>query len=190
MAENQLVVEGRGRAPGPSPEKVELYCRHRVEGNSAAESIRKAYPTTRKWKAASVARKAHDFDKLEVVQQRLTELRRATMTFLDMRQERVMAEFAALGFSNFADVCDDDGQLMVMSKIPIHAQRAIRKYEQTRITDPDGNEIVKTVVEMHNKQPALNVLAEVVGMKKGQMNAKDAAKVNVTIAADGRPLPK
>jgi hypothetical protein len=97
---------------------------------------------------------------------------------LDISENRILAEYAAMGFSNIADVitCTDPSEI---TKLAPQTQRAIKKIKKTLSYDKDGNLVGESLdIEMHGKRDALDRVAEMKGYigkdkDKKQEKAKD-----------------
>ena len=103
---------------------------------------------------------------------------------LDISENRILAEFAACGFSNAADLFDDEGRMTHPKHAPPHVQRAIAQVDVKRYVegkDEEAQEVEILKIKMHPKLPALEKIAEL----KGMTAPKDPGQnrpVNVNIA--------
>lgn len=97
---------------------------------------------------------------------------------LDISENRILAEMAALGFSNLANYYDDNNKPKDINKLPPAAQRAIQKIKTKRYVERTGpgpedyEEVEIMQIELHPKLPALVRIAEI----KGMSAPKDAEK--------------
>lgn len=110
---------------------------------------------------------------------------------LDIRAERVMAEFAAIAFMDPIDVFDiNDGVMTVrnLDDIPPWARRAIASIKQKRTIDTDlagkETETIELEVKFHPKVQALTKIAEVKNMFKDHEKNKKP-RVNIDISFQG-----
>ena len=90
---------------------------------------------------------------------------------------RLSKEYALLGYSDLADYIDvgDDGsmQIKAFATLPKGLTRAIKKIrEKTVITESKDGELISKIstveFELHGKQPALDMIVELMGMKPNQ----------------------
>jgi len=107
---------------------------------------------------------------------------------VEVTQDRVVREIAAIAFSNIADVLDVDGQGEVsvrqLSQLTQRQQRAIESITQVKSeklsADSGVLETVRLTVKMHSKTTALRMLMDHIGM--------DAPKRMEHTGKDGEPI--
>jgi hypothetical protein len=112
---------------------------------------------------------------------------------LDISENRILAEMAAIGFSNAANLFNEHGVPKNIADMDIPTQRAIKKVvtkryiERTGAGDDDYEEVEVQTIEFHPKLPALQKIAEI----KGMCAPKDTDKyrpVNVNVNITGKSL--
>lgn len=104
---------------------------------------------------------------------------RYRMERLQITQDRVVEEYAALGFSNIGDAVDWDSggiRLKAKSEVPRSKQRAIMEITETR-----NNQGVTTKVRMHDKKGALDSMARHMGMFNDKLKVEHSVDVGQTI---------
>ncbi|WP_333609341.1 terminase small subunit [Arsukibacterium sp.] len=109
---------------------------------------------------------------------------------LDISENRILAEMAAMGFSNLAGYYAAGTQLKPLDELTPAQQRAIQKIKTKRYLERTGagpedfEEVEIMQIELHPKLPALKMIAEI----KGMSAPKDADKqrpVNVHVHVTG-----
>jgi phage terminase small subunit len=105
---------------------------------------------------------------------------------LDISENRILAEIAAIAFSNLADCEDEHGNTIDLAKLESHTQRAIKSKTSKRYLEGMGDEAVEVEIqkiEMHPKLAALKLLTEIKGMKaEKDKNAQRPVNVNVNVS--------
>ena len=127
------------------------------------------------------------------VQERVDYYRSMMAAKLDIRSERIMAEFAAIAFADPLDAFDIDesGYLQVKSldKMPPWARRSIMSIKSKRriLDGKDENDVIleeEIEVKFHPKVAALTKIAEIKNMFKEHEKNK-TPKVNIDISFQG-----
>ena len=112
---------------------------------------------------------------------------------LDISENRILAEMAAMGFSNVANLFNEHGGHKRIDQMDKATQRAIKKVKTRRYVerngpgDDDFEEVEIMEIEMHPKLPALQRIAEI----KGMAAPKDAERhrpVNVNVNISGKSV--
>lgn len=113
---------------------------------------------------------------------------------LDISENRILAEIAAIGFSNVANLFDENGAPKKISDMDIPTQRAIKKVvtkryiERTGSGENDFEDVEIQTIEMHPKLPALHRIAEIKGMCAQQKDAEKHRPVNVNVNVTGKSV--
>jgi len=107
---------------------------------------------------------------------------------IDISENRILAEIAAIGFSNLANMFEG-GTLKDIEEADKPTQRSIKSIKIKRYFSHDkekqpDHEVI--AVEMHPKLPALKELAEIKGMNQTEQNRP----INVTVNIDGKEAKK
>lgn len=124
------------------------------------------------------------------VAQRVDYYRSMADAKLDIRVDRLMAEFAAIAFLDPIDVFEvtDNGALIVRSlaDMPPWARRAIMSIKQTTRVLPGDDEIREDMLEIrfHPKVAALSKIAEIKNMFEDNNKAK-APHVHIDLTFEG-----
>ena len=118
----------------------------------------------------------------EVVQQAYEHHKYLFSQKLDISVNRVIAEIAAIGFSNKADT-QEKGKWLELHEMKEQTQRAIKRIH----TDKDG-EVID--IEMYPKMPALATIMEIKGMTEKNTNQPILVTVNIQGQADIKKLGK
>lgn len=107
---------------------------------------------------------------------------------LDISENRLLAEMAAMGFSNVANLYHENGHLKNLQEMDKASQRAIKKVKSKRYMERNGpdqddyEEVEIIEVEMHPKLPALTKIAEIKGMAAPKdPNLQRPVTVNVSV---------
>lgn len=88
---------------------MELFAQHVASGESQAESYRLAKPQSRKWKDATVWKRASEWMALGKVQGRVKEIQASYADRLAISHERVLKEIARLALFDPRRLFNDDG---------------------------------------------------------------------------------
>ena len=126
------------------------------------------------------------------VSERLDYYKSMAAAKLDIRNERIMAEFSAIAFSDPMDVFEvnDDGVMRVrtLEEIPPWARRAIMSIKQVTksLSRNNDEDVYETTLEIkfHPKVQALTKLAELKNMFK-ENNKSLAPKVHLDLTFQG-----
>jgi phage terminase small subunit len=154
----------------------ERFARLVVETGNATEAYRRASGS--KMKRAALSGNAQRLLKRTAVGLRLAELRAEVEKRTDVRTDRVVTELSRLAFSNILDflVITEGGQVSTdLSKITREQSAAIARIEtEVLLASPEslkaagvkgkGPRLLRTTVHLHDKLPALNMLAKHLGM--------------------------
>lgn len=113
-----------------------------------------------------------------------TAVQRARM---DVREDRILAELAAVGLSDPLDFFHPDGTPRQLDQIPAHARAAIREVSitQTQTVDPEGNVSTRGLhqYKLADKIKALDLLCRV----KGLMVAPELTQRPVVVIDMSKP---
>lgn len=110
---------------------------------------------------------------------------------MDISENRILAEMASMGFSNVAKLFNENGGHKRIQDMDKATQRAIKKVktrrylERTGPDDEDMEEVEIMEIEMHNKLPALQKIAEIKGMTAPK-DADQHRPVNVNVNITGK----
>ena len=110
---------------------------------------------------------------------------------IDISENRVLAEMAAMGFSNAANLFDDQGTPKNIANMDIATQRAIKSVTVKRYTERTGSgpddfeEVEIQKIELHPKLPALIKLAEIKGLAQ-EVDKNMQRNVEVTVNISGQ----
>ena len=105
---------------------------------------------------------------------------------IDISENRILAEIAAIGFGNLRDAVKD-GRFMDIEEMSEATQRAIKKIKVRRLVKKHGEEPEEILeIEMHPKQPALETIMKLKGMKQDNKNQP----ISVTVNIDGQSEKK
>jgi phage terminase small subunit len=166
----------------------EKYARARCEGLGPSDAYRKAGYSIHA-NPASMRQAAYTVEHRKHIQARIETLESVVLRKIDIAAPRIVAELAALAFSDVAELFDGNGELLSPDRLPEHVSRAVRKVTRRvkhRTWQRDGQDIVEvdteTSYEMHAKQAALDKLAEMQGITE----RSSGASVQVTINLEGK----
>ncbi|MDY7026356.1 MAG: terminase small subunit [Pseudomonadota bacterium] len=130
---------------------------------------------------------ASSLRKREDVQQLIEHFRAPVIKKLNIKRERILAEYASIAFSNVAEMFDSDGKMLALNAMPEHVQRSIKKVKIRRTSSADveqqtglAEDLIE--IELHDKQRALDKIAEI---NKVIDPKKAGGNVNVTINTGG-----
>ncbi len=104
---------------------------------------------------------------------------------LDVSFERVIAEYAAMGFSNITDIVDTNGGIKSLNDIDPAAQKAIKSIKVKNVFNPEtksNDEIIE--IQMHDKKGSLDKVAQLCGHMDDEEKQSNAP-VNVTFNING-----
>jgi phage terminase small subunit len=164
---------------------------YRVHGDKSA-AYRAAYDCKR-MKTSTVNRTAKAlFDKPHIAAI-MAQAREVQAQKLDISENRILAEMAAIGFSNAASLFNKHGAPKNISDMDVPTQRAIKKVvtkryiERTGAGKDDYEEVEVQMIELHPKLPALQKIAEIKGMC-AQKDTEKHRPVNVNVNITGKSL--
>ena len=105
---------------------------------------------------------------------------------LDISENRILAEYAAIAFSNIANLYDEAGNVKDLKDLDPAMQRAVKEVTVKRFKRHDTINI-----KLHDKQNALDKIAEL----KGMTAPKDAASqrpiaVQINVSGNGTVTTK
>lgn len=146
-------------------------------------------------KEATIHRRAIELFKKPHIAACLEQVREKQAAKLDISENRILAEMAAIGFSNAANLFDEHGRAKRINDMDIPTQRAIksvkvkRYIERTGSGDDDYEEVEIQTIELHPKLPALQKIAEIKGMCAPKDDGKHRpVNVNVNITGGSKAI--
>jgi len=166
-------------------QKRETFARLYVEYGDASKAYREAFPSSQGWKPESVHRKAHELLKDVKVLARIEELKKRRAQKLDISENRILAEIAAIAFSDVGELEDDQGGFKGLKSLNAATRRAVKSVKFKRYVEGKGEEaqlVEITHVEMHPKLQALEKICEIKGITAPP---KQDRPVNVTVNVTG-----
>lgn len=112
---------------------------------------------------------------------------------MDISENRLLAEMAAMGFSNIAKLFHDNGDMKKIAEVDEATQRAIKSVKTRRqivrngkeLDDYDEYEIQQ--IDLHPKLPALQQIADIKGMTKAK-DKEHERNVTVTVNIGGKDV--
>jgi hypothetical protein len=166
-------------------QKRETFARLYVECGDASKAYREAFPASLKWKDSAVWSEAEKLKKNPEVLLRISELKKKRSQKLDISENRVLAEIAAIAFSDVGELEDEQGGFKGLRNLSPATRRAVKSVRFKRYIEGTGEnarEVEIVQVDMHPKLPALEKICEI----KGIIAPKVAEKqVNVTVNVTG-----
>ena len=168
-------------------EKQLYFCRSYALSGDAVQSYSDAYGCTNK---KTTYTKAMNLLELEHILGCVAYFKDAQRKRMDIRDDRILAEYAAMAFSNVADLFDEDGNALPIKDLPEHTQRAIKKVKvsqvkQKKFEDANGEEIIleSSVVEIdfHDKQKSLDRIAEIQGLISKEEKTLPPAEIRISV---------
>jgi translation elongation factor EF-G len=167
--------------------KREAFARLYVEHGDASKAYREAFPSSQKWKDESVWQKSSTLLKDVKVQSRVEELKSKRSQKLDISENRVIAEIAAIAFQDIGEVEGEHGGFAGLKALKPATRRAIQSVKFKRYLErkKEGGfeEVEVTEIKMHPKLPALDKICEIKGITKPPIQA---GQVNVNINLKGK----
>jgi hypothetical protein len=167
-------------------QKRETFARLYVEYGDASKAYREAFPSSRQWKDSAVWKRASEMLKNGEVQGRIEELKKRRAQKLDISENRVLAEIAAIAFQDIGEIEGESGGFAGLKSLMPATRRAIQSVRYKRYLErkPDGEfEAVEiTEIKMHPKLPALEKICEIKGITAPP---KQDRPVNVTVNVTG-----
>lgn len=174
-----------------TPKQQAAVDHYRVHGDKSA-AYRAAYDC-KNMKQRTIQRQAITLFNKPHVAACLQHARQVQAQKLDISENRILAEMAAIGFSNAANLFNEHGAPKNIADMDVPTQRAIKKVvtkryiERTGTGDDDYEEVEVQMIELHPKLPALQKIAEI----KGMCAPKDTEKhrpVNVNVNVTGKSV--
>lgn len=153
--------------PALPPKQERFVAEYLIDLNASQAALRAGYSTR------TAGQQAHELLKKPEIASAIQRAKVKRAKRVEITQDRVLRELAAVAFSNVADVIEvsDAGEVSVrnLAKLPQRTQRAIESIKQVKSERlaPDGGEPLQTVrleIKMHGKNPALQRLCEHLGM--------------------------
>lgn len=166
--------------------KREDFARLYVEHGDASKAYREAFQSSRKWKNESVHRKAAELLKNVKVLARIEELMKKRAQKLDISQNRVLAEIAAIAFQDVGDLENENGTFRGVKNLPPATRKAVKTVKYKRYLERTGpgkegfEEVEVIELQMHPKLPALEKICEIKGITKLPINQRPV-EVNVNV---------
>jgi hypothetical protein len=165
--------------------KRETFARLFVQYGDASKAYREAFPSSIKWLDKTVWEAASRILKNSKVLARIDELKKKRALKLDISENRIIAEIAAIAFSDVGQLEGDDGGFKGLKALDPATRRAIKsvKYKRYLEGKGEGAQLVEvTSIEMHPKLPALEKICEIKGIIAPP---KQERPVEVTINVTG-----
>lgn len=107
---------------------------------------------------------------------------------LDISDARVIAEIAAIAFSDVGQLEGDDGNFMGLKKLDAATRRAVKSVKYKRVVEGKGEDVTVsqiTEIEMHPKLAALNKICEIKGITAPPVQQRPVeVNINITGNAD------
>jgi translation elongation factor EF-G len=167
-------------------QKRETFARLYVEYGDASKAFREAFPASQKWKDNVVWVKASELLKDGKVSVRIEELKKNRAQKLDISENRVLAEIAAIAFQDIGEIEGEHGGFAGLKSLKPATRRAIQSVKFKRYLErtPEGGfeEVEITEIKMHPKLPALERICEIKGITAPKGTDKP---VNVTVNVTG-----
>lgn len=163
----------------------ERFCQHYVLNGNATAAYGEAFPRSRKWKPVVRQNKASALLNTDRVQVRVAALRARVIETVekkfDITTERVLQEYAKIGFSNMLDymtVQPDGTAFCDLSKLTRDQAAAIQEatFETIRSSDPDALDaagedegkkkvaVLKTKIKLVDKKGPLDSMGKYLGL--------------------------
>ena len=159
---------------------------YRIHGNKDA-AYKSSYNCS-KMKPETIRKRAVELFDHPKVAGTLREHRAVQAGKLDISENRLLAEFASIGFSNAANLFDEHGTPKNISDMDIPTQRAIKSVtvkrfiERTGKGEDDYEDVEIQKIELHPKLPALIKIAEIKGIAQSvDKNMQKPVEVTVNI---------
>lgn len=165
--------------------KRETFARLYVDHGDASKAFREAFPASMTWKDNVVWVKASELLKDGKVSVRIAELRQKRSQKLDISENRVLAEIAAIAFSDVGELENDHGGFKGLKSLSAATRRAVKSVKIKRYVEGKGEEsrlVEITHVEMHPKLQALEKICEIKGITAPKGTEKN---VTVTVNVNG-----
>lgn len=168
----------------PLTHKRETFARLYVDHGDASKAYREAFPASRQWKDSAVWSEAEKIKKIPEVSLRIEELKRKRSEKLDISENRVLAEIAAIAFQDIGEIEGEHGGFAGLKSLKPATRRAIQSVKFKRYLErtPEGGfeGVEITEVKMHPKLPALEKICEIKGITAPK-NAEKNVTVNVNV---------
>jgi translation elongation factor EF-G len=107
-------------------DKRETFSRLYVEHGDASKAYREAFPASQKWKENTLYSSASKLLKDPKVSTRISELKQKRSQKLDISENRVLAEIAAIAFSDVGELSDDKGGFKGLKNLSPAMRRAVK----------------------------------------------------------------
>lgn len=167
--------------------KQEAFVQAYLKTGNASKAYRQAYSASR-MKPETVNREAKALLDNPKIAARVTTIQAAQQKRFEITQDRWLAEYAALAFSDLSTVTEwapETGVIIRSSRdLPPHIRAAVQSIEQTQ----HGLKI-----KLHNKQPALDAIGKHFGWFEKDNRQKGEAEAEALKAAaeiDSRDLAR
>lgn len=103
-----------------------------------------------------------------------------------IKADRVILEYASVGFANIQDVMDEDGNYLLPHQLPRHVAAAVYSVEWRVVRDPITREVIKREVSNYifwDKMNALAMMAKHLGMLDGKTGDSEGVSVNTLLSS-------
>ncbi len=138
-------------------EKQDKYALALFSGDSQRTAYRKAFPSSLKWKDATVDNKASKLAKTGEVMARLDGLRAKADTKAIYSLDNLLEEIGKIAFVSEADFYHDDGTPKQLSDLTQHQKAALKSYTVKSVNVGDGVFEEVPIFQFHDKMKALDM---------------------------------
>ena len=154
--------------------KHELFCRYIVEGERADIAFEKSGYKPQK-------QNAYRLKKRPEVAARIAELMERGFKRHDITVDRIMEEYAKLGFSDIRQAFDDEGRLLLPQDMPDNFAGALTALEINTVEHGEGTVEHVAKFKLADKRSALDSMGKHLGMFKEDVTIK-AEVVHKTVS--------
>lgn len=145
--------------------KQEKFCQRYLECGNASEAYRYAF-SCEKWKDKSIWEKSSTLLAQVKVQSRVRVLQQEAQSKSDITKERVLAEFAKIGFSSIAHLHNtwiDRKEFEELTEDQRSAIKSIATRTRKQVINNEAVEIEEVKVELYDKLKALENINRMLG---------------------------
>lgn len=170
-------------------DKQERFCReYIIDLNATQAAIRAGYsPKTANAQAAQML-------SIAKVEKFIKNLQAKIGEELEISAERVIKEFAKIGFADLEEFYDENGQLKPVKSLKKTQSAAIKgiKVRETTVHTKKGGKITKVDTEfiLHDKLSALESLGRHLGIYEKDNKQKDVTQTVIYLPDNGRDQPQ
>jgi len=160
--------------PYSKDQRIQIFAEEIVKGSTQSDAYRKAYPSCKKWKAATVWNEASKFAAQHEVSTRINELRQQAMRIFDFEITEILNSYYNIALNDPAEMYDENGHIKPIHEIPEHIRKTMVGIEHgtiNHVEHVDGAEVVfpMTYIQKYKLESRVNALNKLLEFKQEEL---------------------